>query len=502
MSKTKPNRSFFKRFFKSTNGATALIFSFMAVPVMALAGSVVDYGIALRVKSELTNTLDAALLAATQAYALDESVDTSKIINDFVAKNYTDSGKVLLSTNLVVNNPTISDDGEMSAQLDVKVPTNFLKLVNFDVFDFSITSSARVGGQSLEVALVLDNTLSMKGARLTALKEAAGDLVNSLMGENGNDNVRLSLIPYADYVNIGTKNRDEPGLDIPADYSVIKTVPARKHCWTEYPESTRHCTPVKEWRTCDRDGVPYDCLKTVRWNCTGDRGTGVRHCEDRPASTSTTNYKWPGCMGSRPHNLNVRDEDYGTQGVPGIMSTSSSWCKSEISPVTRLTSDKDMVTEAIDRMKASRRTYIPGGLAWGWRSISNQAPFADGVSYNDDAVKKVIVLMTDGRNTLTMEKKNNESTTNHDGEVWKHSKRTSPSPVTDSHTAELCENIKAKDIIVYTVAFEVDEGSSVENLMRNCAGNGGLYFDADDSAELAAAFKQIAVALLNLRLSR
>ena len=75
-------------------------------------------------------------------------------------------------------------------------------------------------------------------------------------------------------------------------------------------------------------------------------------------------------------------------------------------------------------------------------------------------------------------------------------------PVTDTHTAELCENIKAKDVIVHTIAFEVAEGSPVEDLMRNCAGNGGRYFDADNSTELAAAFKQIALALLNLRLSR
>ena len=136
MNKTQTKPSFFERFSRSTKGATVIIFAFMAVPIMALAGGVVDYGTALRVKSELTATLDAALLAATQAYALDDSVDTVKIVNDFIAKNYTLSGKTLLSSSLVVNDPTISEDGEMTAQLDVKVPTSFLKLVGFTEFDF------------------------------------------------------------------------------------------------------------------------------------------------------------------------------------------------------------------------------------------------------------------------------------------------------------------------------------------------------------------------------
>ena len=217
MRKNMPKRSLFKRFSRARKGTAALIFSIMAVPIMALAAGVVDYGIALRVKSELTVALDAAMLAATQAYAIDDSVDTGQIVNDFIAKNYSDSGKVLLSSSLTVSDPLVGEDDEMSARLDVKVPTNFLtELVGFNEFDFSLNSSAKVGGQSLEVALVLDNTLSMEGDKLAALKNAANDLVDGLMGDGDSDNVKIALIPYADYVNIGLDNRSEPGLDIPS----------------------------------------------------------------------------------------------------------------------------------------------------------------------------------------------------------------------------------------------------------------------------------------------
>ena len=495
MNKTQTKSSFFERFSRSTKGATVVIFAFMAVPIMALAGGVVDYGTALRVKSELTATLDAALLAATQAYALDDSVDTVKIVNDFISKNYTLSGKTLLSSSLVVNDPTISEDGEMTAQLDVKVPTSFLKLVGFTEFDFSLNSSAIVGGQSLEVAVVLDNTGSMSGAKLTALKDAASDLVENLI-QDGKDTVKMSLVPFADHVNIGVEHRFEPGVDVPSDFTYNYTVPAGTSCKNTYPDSTQECTNNPYQGTCYNDGVPYSCQKNS-WSCTGDKGDPVKVCTDYPAKDKSKDYSWYGCVASRPHDLNVKDENYAT-AVPGLMDTWD-WCK-QISPITRLTSDKDKITTAIEAMKAKRNTYIPSGLVWGWRTISDKTPFADGVPYSDNAVKKAIILMTDGNNTKSMKKWTGTSTSKNTGEVWGHN----AGNVADANnmTSELCTNIKAKGIIIHTIAFEVPEGSPVEDLMKACAGNGGKYYDADDGEQLSAAFKQIALSLLNLRLSR
>src|SRR5690606_17327554 len=78
---------------------------------------------------------------------------------------------------------------------------------------------------SVEVALVLDNTFSMsktdaKGVtKLASLKTAANALVSELMQESKAD-VRIGLVPYADYINIGTKYRKESWLSVPADYTV------------------------------------------------------------------------------------------------------------------------------------------------------------------------------------------------------------------------------------------------------------------------------------------
>jgi len=492
---------FWRRFASNRRGTTAVIFGFLAVPVMAMAGAGYDYATAIRVKARLSATLDAAALAAAQAHALDDSADVSQIVHDFVEKNYSRSGKNLFASHIGVEQVTVSEDGEVVVVASARVPTTLLSLVGFDEFDFSIGSAAKVGGQSLELALVLDNTGSMMGAKLDSLKNSAHTLVDELM-KDSQGNVKVALAPFADYVNIGMANRSEPGLDIPADYTYSWHVDGHEHCWNEYPNSTEQCTTEEYEGTCYNDGVPYTCTKT-RENCTGDPGDPVRHCEWVPGEDKHRDYKWFGCMASRPHDLNVRDDGYAT-GVPGVMATWD-WCR-QIAPIQRLTSNQQAIDDAIDAMQARRNTYIPAGLAWGWRLLSHDAPFSDGAAYDNDAVTKVIVLMTDGENTLTMRKWSGHNTDNHSGEVWGHDRNAVGHPSrkaeADGYTAELCQNIKARGIVVHTIAFEVPEGSPVENLMRNCAGNGGQYFKAEDSEALANAFHRIALALLNLRLSR
>ena len=483
-----------QRFKRAKRGTTAIIFAVMVIPVVAITGGVVDYGRAVKTKSQLAATLDAAVLAAMMQYSLDDSTDYKSIVTNYVLKNLVEADKTYQGLEIDIEVPDISEDGEMTASISTTVSTNFLRLVGFDEFDIKLSSASMVGGNSIEVALVLDNTFSMSASdKIGDLKDAADALIDTLIPGDDDENVRISLIPFADMVNIGIGNRFEPGLDIPAQYSVPKTG------WCDDRKTIKiNCETKKHTYDCDKDGVPSTCSWTEYFNCDEVENPDFGQCNPDGESV----YDWYGCMGSRKHDLNVKDEGYGN-GVPGIM---SKWNKcSKISPVTRLTSSKSAIKADIQKMKAEQMaTYIPSGLAWGWRMISNIAPFTEGVPDSDDAVRKVIVLMTDGANNRSPKKWNNDSTKNHSGDVYGHNKGPSPADTTKANnlTSELCVNIKAKDIMVFTIAFDVDEGSDIELLMQGCAGNGGKYFDADDGAALEDAFKEIGLSLLNLRLSQ
>ena len=241
-------KGFCRRFIKARKGNVAIIFGMMMVPTMVLTGGLVDYGMAIKTKSQLVQTLDAALLAAMVQYASDDTVDVQKIIEDYIDKNYTQSDKKLLGTVIEVSTAEISDEGELSAHVTAKVPTSFLKFAHKESFEFKIASAVMVGGTKLELALVLDNTGSMSGSKISSLKSAANNLVDIIMPKDESDYVKISVIPFADYVNVksdstGISDRDHACLDIPEDYTITTWKDGKKKCWNTYPDSTRKCTP-------------------------------------------------------------------------------------------------------------------------------------------------------------------------------------------------------------------------------------------------------------------
>ena len=54
-------------------------------------------------------------------------------------------------------------------------------------------------------------------------------------------------------------------------------------------------------------------------------------------------------------------------------------CPSQIQP---LSNSASQVKDSIDAMVAHGETYIPSGLVWGWRMLSNRSPFTESA---DDA---------------------------------------------------------------------------------------------------------------------
>ena len=80
----------------------------------------------------------------------------------------------------------------------------------------------------------------------------------------------------------------------------------------------------------------------------------------------------------------------------------------------------------------------------------------------------------------------------------------------------VCENIKADGrnpdgsdgIVIFTIAFDLKDGSPVKERLRNCASNGvngngqKLYYDARSASDLTAAFSSITEEISSLRIAR
>ena len=145
-----------------------------------------------------------------------------------------------------------------------------------------------------------------------------------------------------------------------------------------------------------------------------------------------------------------------------------------------LSQERRSILDKINRMQATGYTYIPIGMAWGWRVLSSNEPLTEGVPENNTDTSKVMVVMTDGANT-----------------IQRYENRSVFDP--DVRTTQLCNKIKQAGITVYTITFG-NLSTYTRNLMKNCATDVNHYFHAPTPPALAQVFGQIGVALSKVRL--
>jgi Flp pilus assembly protein TadG len=195
------------------------------------------------------------------------------------------------------------------------------------------------------------------------------------------------------------------------------------------------------------------------------------------------------------------------------------------------------IKSAIDSMVAGGNTNVPEGMAWGWRTVSSTEPFTEGRSEVEKGNDKVVIVVTDGANTYSTyspDSAGNKSTYAAFGHVKLINKPTELGRIFDgttgvskttytssnyssamnSHFVQLCNNAKAKGIMVMTVALDLDASDSAEaaqmNMLKNCASNSRVRRDANGDpvklywnstgSSLSTDFKAIGDELSNLRI--
>lgn len=447
----------FKELKRNEKGNVAVMFAASVFVILIGVGVAIDFGLAQKTKKKMQNAADTAVLAAAKSGETDAAVLQS-LAQDYVDANGNLQSK--LSTKL-----TLTPNGRVRVGVTAKYDTQFGGVFGWSDIDISVESEAPLASsEPVNISLVLDVTGSMSGAKLSSLKTAATGLISTLENYE-NDALKVSIVPFSQYVNVGKSRRDATWIDVPDDSSTT----GAEVCRMKRDVTSRtNCRTVT--KTCYNDGVPYSCTRT---KCDYTYGPEYEACYT-PTSVST----WRGCVGSRLAPWHERAEFAGKK-IPGLMNTN---CSTEFLP---LTNDMGVVKSKISALTAQGNTYIPAGLSWGWRTLDTNEPLTEAKGPFAKNTKKVLVLMTDGANTKS---KNGEK---HTGNSTGNANQV---------TKNLCQNIKSSDIEIYTIAYEITDAPT-KNLMRNCATNAGMYFDANNSAQLNAAFNEIGSNLIRLRLT-
>ena len=173
--------------------------------------------------------------------------------------------------------------------------------------------------------------------------------------------------------------------------------------------------------------------------------------------------------------------------------------------ITPLTSNKDRLTTQIANMQVGGNTAGQLGIAWAWYMLSpNFANIWDSedenvpLDYEAPELAKVAILMTDGEfNTQTC----NGIFSAADCSADNPSDVPGPS-ASFRQARKICDAMKEQDIIIYTVGLELNTSQYSDDFLLACATSPDHAFLADNTAELENAFKDIAISISRLRISK
>ena len=434
------------RFTGAREGNIAVIFALSAIPIISFVGAAIDYTRANAARSSMQAALDSTALMLSKDLSAG-TISTSQIKEKASAYfsalyNNKDANGVSVNTTYIppsgTSPATIKIDGSGS------IVTNFMRIAGFPNMGFGTSSTTTWGNVRMRVALVLDVTGSMKDdGKMDALKPAAKSLVDQLSKLAATDgDIYISIVPFAKDVNVGASNYNASWID-----------------WSLWDAANGTCS-----------NTSY----TSQSSCTSKGKVWT------PKNHST----WNGC-------ITDRTQDYDTKNTaPNSVNTDTlfpaeqySYCSGSatIATIMPLSYDWTGLKSKIDTLVPTGNTNQGIGLAWGWMTLTQSAPYNAPAKDPNFVYKDAIVLLSDGANT-----ENRYST---------------KAAQIDARQKILCDNAKAAGITIYTV--QVNTGKDPTSaVLKYCAQNTSSFYLITSASQTASVFNQIGTQLSKLRVSK
>ena len=494
-----------RRFLRETRAGVALPFALTAVPLTFMSVAAVDFHRASMVKTGLQDALDAATLAVGRS-TLTLPDDIQALGSTTLAANlraYPDTH--LDSASFVLNGNTVD------ASAHVSVTPLVADAFGGGLLHIDGSSEVVRAVNKLEVVMVLDNTGSMAGSKLSTLKTAAKTFIDTLSAAAARspdpNAVKIGLVPFSMTVNVGSQYSNASWMDntgaSPINDQIFSTHVSRFTLFQQMAVTWRGCVESRQ--------APYDVQDTAPSADTPATLFTPFFAPDEPDGTGWyNNYLNDGVTAA----WNVRQANVtkynthtfahtGTNASTGYQLGPNAGCS--LQPLVRLSTDWANLKSSIDGMNAVGDTNIPMGMMWGWHVLSPNAPFADGVAYGTARTTKIMVLMTDGQNQNTSNNNANASFYSGDGYIWQNrlgiasGTNAQRQAALDGRETAVCTNMKAQGIVVYTVRVDVNDTNYT--VLKGCASSPDKFYDVQDSTQLTAVFNAIAGAIENLRIS-
>lgn len=369
-----------------------LIFSlFLFIGILIIGGMAVDLMRFETERVEMQNTIDSAVLAAAD---IEQTIEAETLIKEFAEKSGIDPDLITVPEPEVVMAGADPDNGvagtlvgrTVKARGDLDVATYFMKLMGIDELRSASAATANEGVQNVEISLVVDISGSMDGTKMTTLKTEAKKFFRKVVDETLTaGHTSISIIPYNHTVVAGPELLSR--LNAGGATIALETPDPYNGALATYP--TTHA-----YSNCIR--FPDSMFMWLDEADLAANYSGLRAITPSTPLTRVAHFDRGGSSFDAP-DMDDRECDEGRTSI--------------LVHETRISK----LDEHINGMRADGRTAIENGMKWGvalldpaLRPVVTDMIDDDIVPekaenrpgyYDQSVTMKVVVLMTDGKNT-------------------------------------------------------------------------------------------------------
>lgn len=187
-----------------------MMWALIGAVLIGLIGLTVDFTRAQMIRAQMQNAVDGAALAAARGDAQTTAQRRA------AAEAFYEAEMGDLADDATLTIEELPDD-EISVGAVAPMPVSLAALVRNEDWNLRVVSRAQRSGVNIEMAMVLDVTGSMSGTRISSLRTAATDLVNTVVRDQQTPYYsKAALVPYSQGVNAGSYATQARGAIVPA----------------------------------------------------------------------------------------------------------------------------------------------------------------------------------------------------------------------------------------------------------------------------------------------
>jgi len=187
------------------SGNVGMMLAIALVPLLIGIGAALDYTKMTSQVSAAQDTVDAAVLHAAHEYYQNYSRQSAGSVGNFAANFHLEENSV--GGDHVVETVVDRVEGQnliLKSTISGTSHHTFMSVFGNPTTDWTTVAYSEVTVPQVEIIMVIDASASMRGPKIAQLKKSMEDFFNNVAPfRQGDAHVAISLIPFAEYVNIG-----------------------------------------------------------------------------------------------------------------------------------------------------------------------------------------------------------------------------------------------------------------------------------------------------------